>query len=271
MTTKCLVIGSNGLIGSSISKELKKYYSVDCYAKHIDYHNPLTISTSYDIIVIAAFVGINVYQSYRSCKENILLNRSIIKAISNQANSNSRIYIIGSNSEFKYLSAEKKAIEDSKPGEPHDMFTLSKQLIYDAYREQFQDNVYYCKPFFVYSEDSTKGLFQYVRKSILSDDPIISINTALSVADWIHSVDVGRAIVHHIINNSSVKSFNIGSQYDKNIFELISRSVPALINRFSFNQLTPVSYYMSDNTELRRLGYLPSVDVEEWLNSFLTI
>jgi len=269
MPVRNLVIGSKGLIGRSLTKNLAINSKVETYDIRINKDSLVQLYGCYDNIFVAAFSGITSYGSYESCIQNLELNNVIINSINSSNISFSRIYIIGSNAEYHENSKSRDPIPDGLSGKPYDMFTFTKQLIYNLYLENYSSKVFYAKPFYVYSEESPKGLFQYIKKNLDSGNSEIAINTALNVIDWVHALDVGRAIAFHADNRITSNAFNIGSGYNHSIYNLLHTCIPDQIHRFKFNQIGPVSHFISENTTLAQNGYTSDINIEKWLPSFL--
>lgn len=256
---KVLVIGHKGLIGSCLVNDLENLgYSVDILNLRLNQNNLSLLRSKYSNLTYEAIFNCAwpLVNEYASLKANIEAIKFLyyLRDFLNFLGSFDRLYLIGSCLEYGFSQDLQRIInDDTQLIEPYDFYSFAKLISRDIFSD-INEKLFYGIPFYVYSEKSNKGLFEYIKSSFLSNKSIVDINSPENKIDWIHAKDVSRGLAIHLYKNSEARKFNISSGERFSLKEVLLAATKDKKIKFNFEQKNPISSFLGDSVLLNNLG-----------------
>jgi nucleoside-diphosphate-sugar epimerase len=224
---KYLILGSNGFIGSSIAEDerFKNRILVSTRQKKenivgdIGWLNDENIEIiklfSPEIIINSAWSGVGQY-SLEYALNNINSHLKFIEKIS-KISSIKKYINFGSAWE---CSAFSEKCNEQNCFSTRTEFLLAKKIIFDYSNLMFEKKHIWLRLFYVYGIYQNKGLFKYIIKSILNNQPVV-LKSPLSSVDFISINSVKEYIYQFSIKSIDTSIYNIGSGFPCRIIDIL--------------------------------------------------
>lgn len=294
---KILVLGSTGLVGSSLMRLLetkKEYVVVGATRKDADLFSyketyNLVSKTNPDVLINAAAKvgGIYANNSQRTefILENLKININILEACINYSN----IFIINLGSSCIYpLDAKNPIVEESimtgalePTNSPYAMAKLTAIELANSLSIQYGHKILNLMPTNLYGPGDNfseleshviPGLIFRMHQAKINNEESFNIwGTGKPLREFLYVDDLSKAI-EFLINNPPDKSLlNVGSGYEISIIELAEKikEVVGFDGSLIFDNTKPDGNprKLLDSSKIFNLGWKPEINIDEGLQN----
>ncbi len=294
---KVLVLGSKGMVGSSVSRMLKNNNEIELFESARSDTNLFSLSetkklfTTFkpDIVInAAAKVGgilANDLQRTEFILNNLKININIIESIIEFPEmklinlGSSCIYPLGAEVPIKESSLLSGKLEPTNS--PYAMAKLTAIEMGDAISKQYGHKVLDLMPTNLYgpndnfSENESHvipGLISRMHRAKIENKKIFKVwGTGAPFREFLYVDDLAKAIEFTIVNNVDPGLYNIGSNEEITIKSLVEniKSVIEYSGEIVFDNTKPDGNprKLLDSTKFTSLGWKPSVKLSEGLKT----
>ena len=295
---KVLILGSNGLVGSSLSRVLAKdgYFNeiVSATRKDADLLDlsetkKLIQETKPNVVINAAAKvgGVLANNSHRSefLIENIKININLLESVIPF----SEIKIINLGSSCIYpLNAENPIKEESimsgklePTNSPYAMAKLTAIELGDSISKQFGHQIINLMPTNLYGPNDNfsdknshviPGLIQRFHKAKINNDDSVEVwGSGNPKREFLYVDDLAECIMHILKNNINNNLINIGSGHEVSIKELVDKVVKLTNYKgvVEYNSDLPDGNpkKLIDSSKINELGWSASIDLDVGLKN----
>ena len=295
---KVLILGSNGLVGSSLSRVLAKdgYFNeiVSATRKDADLLDlsetkKLIQETKPNVVINAAAKvgGVLANNSHRSefLIENIKININLLESVIPF----SEIKIINLGSSCIYpLNAENPIKEESimsgklePTNSPYAMAKLTAIELGDSISKQFGHQIINLMPTNLYGPNDNfsdknshviPGLIQRFHKAKINNDDSVEVwGSGNPKREFLYVDDLAECIMHILKNNIDNNLINIGSGHEVSIKELVDKVVKLTNYKgvVEYNSDLPDGNpkKLIDSSKINELGWSASIDLDVGLKN----
>ena len=293
---KVLILGSNGLVGTSVKNVLKRNSNIrelicatrnDADLFNFDETKELIENSKPDIMINAAAKVGGIYANNSKRTEFILENLKINVNILEASIPFSNMYIINLGSSCIYpLEADNPIKEESvmsgklePTNSPYAMAKLTAIEIGDALSNQYGHKVLNLMPTNLYgpfdnfSENDSHvipGLIAKMHKAKEQKAKEFKIwGTGKPLREFLYVDDLSRAIEHLIFNKPEESLLNIGSGIEITIYDLAKKikEVVEFEGQLDFDSTKPDGNprKLLDSSTINKLGWSPEVNLDNGL------
>lgn len=292
---KILILGSSGLVGSSLVRTLERTNDYKIYSpkrseldlfNFSNVHNYISnLQPNYIINAAARVGGILANNTYRAdfILENLKININVLEAIIQ----NDSINVINLGSSCIYpLNAPNPIKEEyfmtgelEKTNSPYAMAKISAIELGRSLKDQYGHNIVNLMPTNLYGPNDNfsdkeshviPGLMSRLHKTKISNANNFEVwGTGKPLREFLYVDDLADAILYIIQNNIQDDLINIGSNEEVSIKELVEKLVKTINyqGEITFNSDYPDGNprKLLDSTKINNLGWKPKVELQKGL------
>lgn len=295
---KVLILGSNGLVGSSLKRILVKNESVQeliCSTRSdtdlFNFQDTKTLieETKPDVLINAAAKVGGIYANNSKRTEFILENLKINLNILEASVPYSNIYIINLGSSCIYpLNAENPISEDSimtgklePTNSPYAMAKLTAIEIGNSITKQYGHKILNLMPTNLYGPNDRfsekdshviPGLIMRMHNAKVNGSEVFNIwGTGKPLREFLYIDDFALAIQFLIFNQPTETLLNVGSGEEISIYDLAEKlkKIIGFQGKLVFDESMPDGNprKLLDSNKISKMGWKPSIDIDKGLES----
>lgn len=295
-TDKILILGSRGLVGSAINRELKKLgyknlltpvrteldlLNQSAVLKYFETHKPQHV-----FLAAAKVGGIHANNVYRAdfIFENLVIQNNVFEA--SFKNNVDRLLFLGSSCIYP-KNAPQPMCEDylltsplEETNEPYAIAKIAGLKTAESFRRQYNKNWYSVMPTNLYGENDNfhpenshviPGLIARMKKAMDEKAPTFAVwGTGNPRREFLYVDDMARACIHMMNLEGEIPNFvNIGTGEDISIKELafLIKDLLGYNGEITFNPNQPdgTPRKLLDVSKIHALGWRHEIDLKTGL------
>ncbi len=292
---KILILGSSGLVGSSLVRTLKSTNDYKIYSpkrSELDLFNFLDVQTyianlqpNYIVNAAARVGGILANNTYRAdfILENLKININVLESIIQ----NNSINVINLGSSCIYpLNAPNPIKEEyfmtgelEKTNSPYAMAKISAIELGRSLKDQYGHNIVNLMPTNLYGPNDNfsdkeshviPGLMSRLHKTKINNAKNFEVwGTGKPLREFLYVDDLADAILYIIQNNIQDDLINVGSNEEVSIRQLVEKLVKTTNyqGEITFNSDYPDGNprKLLDSTKINNMGWKPKIELQKGL------